>query len=46
MKYTDIAIIGGGLAGSTAPAMLDVPGLQRCRSTRTRSIRSTSASKN
>ena len=27
MKYTDIAIIGGGLAGSTAAAMLGRAGI-------------------
>jgi 2-polyprenyl-6-methoxyphenol hydroxylase-like FAD-dependent oxidoreductase len=27
MKYTDIAIIGGGLAGSTAAAMLGCAGI-------------------
>ena len=28
MRYTDIAIIGGGLAGSTAAAMLGRAGFQ------------------
>jgi flavin-dependent dehydrogenase len=28
MRYTDVAIVGGGLAGSTAAAMLGVQGFR------------------
>ena len=30
MRYTDVAIVGGGLAGSTAAAMLGRAGIARC----------------
>jgi hypothetical protein len=46
MTYTDIGIVGGGLADSIAAAKLGAPGLRRSRSIRTRPIRSTSALKN
>jgi len=46
MKRTDVAIIGGGLAGSIAAACWDAPGSPRSWSIRTRPIHSTSASRN
>ncbi len=46
MRTTDIVIVGGGLAGSLAAAMLGAGGIWRGpRSTRTRSIRPISAAK-
>ena len=46
MRYTDIAIIGGGLAGSTAAAMLGRAGIASVLIDPHQPIRSISASKN